>query len=70
MNCEGVLCGHAACGPPKRQGDAFFREAGDFELAEEVAGGVVGACYAEVEEFEGVGGLGFIDAGALGLLGI
>lgn len=48
----------------------MFGEAGDFELAEEVARLVVGACYAEVKEFERLGGLGFGDAGALGLLGI
>lgn len=60
--------GHAAFGAAEGQGNAFFGETGDFELVEEVAGGVVGACHAEVEESEGLGGLGFVDAGALGLL--
>lgn len=64
-----MLRGHAAFGAAEGPGDAFFGEAGDFELVEEVAGGVVGACHAEVEEFERLGCLGFGDADALGLLG-
>lgn len=66
MDGEGVVVGHvASLGAAKGWWDALFGEAGGFELVEEVSGAVVGGCYAEVEEFEGLGGLGAGDAGAL-----
>lgn len=62
---EAFVDGAASLGLAQRGWHAFFREAGDFELVEKVAEGVVLACYAEVEEFEALGSFAAVDTGAL-----